>query len=243
MRQWIVLLGFAALFAWAVTKPLAPANPYAGARVFAVTHRGALTPGWSSFPTVASLRAEERRFVRYSPLSREHNRFIAASPGRIPADGTPTVGGIRLPAGHHVHGLSVGSRTVLRPAWSTDVPVADAIQLAARLADAFPRTGLWPVLWTPSDRVGSYMDGGFDARVVEFGMGYVLLSVGSPPSTAAAAQRLAAEYFDLEGPDNVSSTDTVAHVGSVLMGDGMMNDQEWGAEADFSAGTWAVGYS
>ena len=65
--------------------------------------------------------------------------FFATRPGRLPKDGTPTVGGIKLPRGsrclHH---------------WATDEPVPEAIGVASKLAAAFPRTGLWPVLWDAS---------------------------------------------------------------------------------------------
>jgi hypothetical protein len=61
---------------------------------------------------------------------------FAERPGTLPPDGRPVVGGVRLPAGsrclHH---------------WATDKTVPDQIGLATKLAAAFPKTGLWPVLW------------------------------------------------------------------------------------------------
>lgn len=66
--------------------------------------------------------------------------FFAPRAGRLPATGTPLVGGVRLPRGsrclHH---------------WATDEPVRDPARLAARLAAVFEQTGLWPVLWDLDD--------------------------------------------------------------------------------------------
>ncbi len=75
--------------------------------------------------------------------------FFSTRAGTIPVDGSATVGGVLLPRGsrcpHH---------------WATDAPVPDAVGVAARLAAAFPQTGLWPVLWAVSgDDPDSYMDG------------------------------------------------------------------------------------
>ena len=74
--------------------------------------------------------------------------FFAPRSGRLPATGTPRVGGVRLPAG-----------TRCGPFWSTDAGVADAIGLARKLAKAFPETGLWPILW-PEFEPDSYINGG-----------------------------------------------------------------------------------
>lgn len=43
--------------------------------------------------------------------------------------------------------------------WSSDRPVRNAVALARRLASAFSRTGLWPVLWLDQDDPSNYMDG------------------------------------------------------------------------------------
>ena len=71
--------------------------------------------------------------------------------GALPADGTPTIAGVKLPR---------GSRCSRH--WATDKPVADAFSLARKLAAAFPHTGLWPVLWSwqedPDRYVGSEPD-------------------------------------------------------------------------------------
>jgi hypothetical protein len=73
--------------------------------------------------------------------------FFAERAGALPANGTPTVGGVRLPRGsrclHH---------------WATDEPLAQPERLAARLAKVFPKTGLWPVVWEVGfDDPDSYM--------------------------------------------------------------------------------------
>ena len=76
--------------------------------------------------------------------------YVSARPGRLPGAGRPAVGPIKLRAGRRARGL---------PLWVSDRLVPDAVQLAARLANAFPRTGLWPVLWGAEDRPPGHMDG------------------------------------------------------------------------------------
>ncbi len=44
-------------------------------------------------------------------------------------------------------------------AWCTDAGVDAAFELARRLARAFPRTGLWPCLWTYPEDPAYYFDG------------------------------------------------------------------------------------
>jgi hypothetical protein len=73
--------------------------------------------------------------------------FFAARSGRLPATGTPRVGGIQLPAGSRCG-----------PFWSTDAGVPDSFELARKLAAVFPSTGLWPVLW--SEEPDPYINGG-----------------------------------------------------------------------------------
>ena len=121
--------------------------------------------------------------------------FFAPRSGRLPATGTPSVGGARLPAG-----------TRCGPFWSTDAGVADAIGLARKLADAFPETGLWPVLW-PELEPDSYINGGnglarvdaIDAETI-LKRGWRAFSPKRPfPGLAAAepaAERLKVEPFD-----------------------------------------------
>jgi hypothetical protein len=63
----------------------------------------------------------------------------------LPKDGSATVARIALGRGSRCAGY-----------WVTDAAVKNATKRAARLADAFPRTGLWPVLWTFFDNPDSY---------------------------------------------------------------------------------------
>jgi hypothetical protein len=75
--------------------------------------------------------------------------FFAPRMGKLPGTGTATVGGIALPPGRRCATF-----------WATDEPTSQAVRLAARLAAAFPRTGLWPVLWIPdSGGPGDYVPG------------------------------------------------------------------------------------
>jgi len=71
---------------------------------------------------------------------------FAARAGTLPGDGPALVGGVALPAGSRC-----GSH------WATDAPAPDAIDLARRLAAAFPETGLWPLLWWTSGDPDSYL--------------------------------------------------------------------------------------
>lgn len=85
------------------------------------------------------------------PVPREGLRgYRSDHPGRLPQAGHPIVGGVRLPAGRPAQGL---------PLWVSDREIPNAVTLAARLANKFPRTGLWPLLWGAGDRPGGYMDG------------------------------------------------------------------------------------
>ena len=73
--------------------------------------------------------------------------YFATRIGRLPRDGAATVGGVALPPGSRRGAY-----------WATDAPTTDAAALAARLAKAFPQTGLWPVLWDWEDTPDSYTD-------------------------------------------------------------------------------------
>jgi hypothetical protein len=79
-------------------------------------------------------------------------RLRAAAPGRLPPDGEPVVAQIKLPRGRRAR---YGRRV-----WISDLPIPHPLQTAAELAEAFPKTGLWPVLWLPNnDDPAGYMDG------------------------------------------------------------------------------------
>lgn len=71
---------------------------------------------------------------------------VREEPGDLPGNGSPTVGGVRLPPGHAaLDGLF----------WITDAWVKAPYQLWAQLAERFPETGLWPVIVAsaPADRL------------------------------------------------------------------------------------------
>jgi hypothetical protein len=50
--------------------------------------------------------------------------------------------------------------------WETATATPDAVLLASRLALAFSRTGLWPVLWGFADEPASYMDNGGNVAAI-----------------------------------------------------------------------------
>lgn len=76
--------------------------------------------------------------------------YVARRLGKLPRTGRPNIAGVQLPFGRRANGISV---------WETSRSAADAVGLASKLAGAFPRTGLWPVLWSFPDEPSSYMDG------------------------------------------------------------------------------------
>ena len=85
--------------------------------------------------------------------------FFAPRSGALPRAGTPTVAGLRLPRGDR--------QPPLAPAWwESDHPVSDAVALCARLAAAFPGTGLWPLPWVCAGVTEGYFAGG-DPRGVD----------------------------------------------------------------------------
>jgi hypothetical protein len=71
----------------------------------------------------------------------------------LPPDGAAQVAGIELPP---------GTRGPYDGFWCTDATTEDAFGLAAQLADAFPTTRLWPLVWSypsdPEDYVGGYSE-------------------------------------------------------------------------------------
>jgi hypothetical protein len=95
----------------------------------------------------ASARRAPKADHRTLAAPRRRLPFFAARAGRLPADGAVVVGGTALPAGSRRGGY-----------WATDAPTPGAAALADRLARAFPRTGLWPVLWDWEDTPDAYAE-------------------------------------------------------------------------------------
>lgn len=81
-----------------------------------------------------------------NPVAKAQRRYVEQALARLPRDGPVTVGGVTLPSGSRRQGF-----------WSTDAPTRDAVALADRLARAFPKTGLWPMLWDWEDTPDSYV--------------------------------------------------------------------------------------
>jgi Domain of unknown function (DUF4253) len=93
---------------------------------------------------------------------REHRRsargpavpFVASRPGEVPPSGAPTIAGIDLPAG-------IACPHDRPPAyWRTVEPVEDPGRLTSPLAEAFARTGLWPLLYAWEEEPEHYWFGG-----------------------------------------------------------------------------------
>jgi hypothetical protein len=83
--------------------------------------------------------------------------FFAPEPGELPAEGEPIVEGITLPEGRRwptgPPPYAPDSEEIL---WCSEAASEHAVTLAARLAEVFPRTGLWPCLWPTFDEPASY---------------------------------------------------------------------------------------
>ena len=92
------------------------------------------TPGCHVIDDVSNLRPRQ-----VDPPDRRIP-FFAVRSGKLPPSGAPIVGGVQLPAGSRCPRF-----------WSTDAGVEDAFGLADRLASVFPTTGLWPVIWAPTE--------------------------------------------------------------------------------------------
>jgi hypothetical protein len=82
-------------------------------------------------------------------------RFAATKAGALPNDGSPTVGGVRLPAGRRRAPWATPGEFAF---WCSDEGDYDAFELARELTEVFPRTGLWPCLWDFEDEPASYCD-------------------------------------------------------------------------------------
>jgi hypothetical protein len=123
------------------TRACLHAKPVAATPVPAAT-----SPGCRELPPDGARRVPLRRRTVRTPNRRVP--YFAKRSGVAPPSGAPTVAGVRLPDGSRCPRY-----------WASDRAVPDPFALAARLADAFPRTGLWPVLWDAYDDPDAYMTG------------------------------------------------------------------------------------
>lgn len=86
--------------------------------------------------------------------------FFARRSGAIPRAGRASLVGVRLPQGSR--------HPRVAPAyWVSDERVADAAGLAARLAEAFDRTGVWPLLWLFEEDPEAYMAQPADIALID----------------------------------------------------------------------------
>lgn len=74
--------------------------------------------------------------------------FFARRSGAVPREGRPMVAGVRLPRGYRL-------RRYLPAYWASDEEVPDVGEVAGRLAQAFPQTGVWPLVWSSWEDPGS----------------------------------------------------------------------------------------
>lgn len=107
--------------------------------------------GWADrHPTApAGQRSVARRTLTAIPPGVP---FFAARTGLTPRTGRPTLAGVRLPPGTR-------RPEQVSSCWASDETLADSVALAARLARAFPQTGIWPLLWHhPPEPPWAYLD-------------------------------------------------------------------------------------
>lgn len=113
--------------------------------------------------------------ISHRPVARPERAvpFFAARAGTLPNDGPATVAGISLPAGSRCPRY-----------WATDTGVPDALGLASRLAAAFAKTGLWPVIWDQSESPDRYSMSFGDPRLAaRLDAGAVLRKAWRPYAT------------------------------------------------------------
>lgn len=76
--------------------------------------------------------------------------FFARRPQGVPGSVAPIVAGVRLPKGSQCPRH-----------WTSDAPLPGGVAVASALAAAFPRTGLWPLLWRGDDPDTYFNENGF----------------------------------------------------------------------------------
>jgi hypothetical protein len=145
--------------------------------------------------------------------------YFASRAGRLPSSGAPKVAGIQLPKGSRCPHY-----------WAADGPSPDALELARRLAAAFPQTGLWPVIWDWEDDPDSYAVTQGDPRAADHLDGADVLRRDAPRS-ASQALALAAEQ-NVFSPDNAES-DEAALARTLLNGAPGRADSGWKGYWDF----------
>jgi hypothetical protein len=112
----------------------------------------------------------------------------------LPKPGARTLHGIELPPGscRPADPLDEG----LLPFWTSDEPVDDPYVLAGRLADVFPATGLWPLLWPFWDEVATYLGASPDiGRIDQLGLRSELARLWALASRPPAAVEPFGEVF------------------------------------------------
>ena len=73
--------------------------------------------------------------------------YVAAAPGQIPRDGSPTLAGLALPSGHTLRASSEGGPRGPDPViWISDSPISNIVEVWSWLARAFAETGVWPLI-------------------------------------------------------------------------------------------------
>ncbi len=72
--------------------------------------------------------------------------FVSNIDGALPHDGTATVGGVALPAGHRCRSLAMPRIPSTDVVWITDRVVPDSANVVRQLQASFPESGLWPLV-------------------------------------------------------------------------------------------------
>lgn len=87
--------------------------------------------------------------------------FFARRSGEIPHSGTPELAGVTLPPGRRY------PRPYSAAYWCSDEPAPNVWALAESLADSFPVTGVWPLLWRFEEDPDVYMGGHGDVGAID----------------------------------------------------------------------------
>jgi len=87
--------------------------------------------------------------------------FFAQRSGRIPPARGAELAGVQLPPGRrYPRGLPAAY-------WGSVEPVLDVETVAAELASAFPKTGIWPLLWRFDEEPDAYLGGHGDLEAID----------------------------------------------------------------------------